>query len=433
MSHSSAKNHIINIQYPNTKTWDTAANQVKFTLQNVHYSLANGVRRAMIAKVPTIGFKSEPDKYSTIKIERNDTYYLNNQIISHRLAMIPINIPNPDTFDTEDYVFQLDVTNDTNGMLLVTTEHIKVKRISSNSYLSEKETRAMFPVDPNTGHFIPIAKLEPKYYADVHHSPEVAASLAATLKLPVSEPITLRLSAKAVKGNGNDNGHFSPVTACAYGNTVDDEKAKSGLVDFITAQNEYTAKNSLTAYPEDTLIRRFNINEVQRHYKTDEYGDPSSFDFTVESVGVIPPLICLERGFRWLIEAVQQLIGNLESGNEKIITVTPIATMGNGFSILVEGEDDTLGNLIQSHMVRQYADYSLPVTERRLESCTYHKTHPLERRIMFTVKPLDASSPEECISTVFIPGLKDIMKNITNIVNELINMPEYLAEAKRIS
>lgn len=423
--------HFTNIRYPHTATWDKTGNHVKFTLQDVHYSLANGVRRAMIAKVPTIGFKSEPAKYSTIKVERNDTY-LNNEIISHRLAMLPINVPHPDTFDTEEYVFHINEENDTNGMKLLTTEHIKVKRISTNTFLSEKETRDLLPADPNTGHFIPIVKLEPKHYTDVHHSPEVAASIAATLKVPVSEAIGLRLSAKVVKSNGDENGHFSPVAACAYGNTIDEEKAATGMAEFIANQNAFTAANNLTAYPEETLKRRFNLNEIQKHFKTDEYGDPSSFDFTLESVGVIPPLICLERGFRWIVDSLAKLITNLETGNNQVITITPVASMGNGFTIRVEGEDDTLGNIIHSHMVRAYADYTLEPTERKLASCSYHKTHPLERRIIFTLKPIDSSTPEECIKTVFIPGLNDIAKFVNELIGELTVTPEYIHEAKRV-
>ena len=423
--------HFVNIRYPHTGTWDKTGNHVKFTLQDVHYSLANGVRRAMIAKVPTIGIKSEPAKYSTVKVERNDTY-LNNEIISHRLAMIPINVPHPDTFDTEEYVFHLNEDNETNGMKLITTEHIKVKRISTNTFLSEKETRDLLPADPNTGHFIPIVKLEPKHYTDVHHSPEVAASIAATLKVPVSESIGLRLTAKTVRSTGDENGHFSPVAACAYGNTIDEEKAATGMADFITNQNAFTAANNLTAYPEDTLKRRFNLNEVQRYFKTDEYGDPSSFDFTLETVGVIPPLICLERGFRWIVDSLAKLITNLETGNNAVITVTPVASMGNGFTIRVEGEDDTLGNIIHSHMVRVYADYSLDPTERKLASCSYHKTHPLERRIIFTLKPIDSSTPEECIKDVFIPGLNNITKFVNELIGELTVTPEYIHEAKRV-
>lgn len=423
--------HFSNIRYPHSGTWDKSKNHVKFTLQDVHYSLANGVRRAMIAKVPTIGIKSEPAKYSTVKVERNDTY-LNNEIISHRLAMIPINVPNPEAFDTDEFIFHLNEENETNGMKLITTEHIKVKRVSTNTFLSEKETRELLPADPNSGLFIPIVKLEPKHYTDVHHTPEVAASIASTLKVPVSEPIGLRLTAKAVRSTGDENGHFSPVAACAYGNTVDEEKAAKGLADFITTQNAFTAANNLSAYPEDILKRRFNLNEIQKHYKTDEYGDPSSFDFTLESVGVIPPLICLERGFRWIVDSLAKLITNLETGNNAVITITPVASMGNGFTIQVEGEDDTLGNIIHSYMVRTYADYSLDPTERKLASCSYHKTHPLERRIVFTLKPIDSSTPEECVKSVFIPGLNDISKHVNELIGELTVTPEYLAAAKSV-
>ena len=68
--------------------------------------------------------------------------------------MIPVNIANPDKFDVDEYLFVLDVSNDTNAVKLVTTEDFKVKRVSTNTFLNEKDTRELFPVDPLTGMFI---------------------------------------------------------------------------------------------------------------------------------------------------------------------------------------------------------------------------------------------------------------------------------------
>ena len=424
--------HFTNIQYPFAKNgWDADAhNHVRFTLQDIHYSMANSVRRAMIAKVPTIGFKSEPHTQSTIKIERNDTY-LNNQIIAHRLAMIPIHAPHPEQFEVDDYIFYLDVSNDTNTLLLVTTEHFKIKRISTNAYLSEKEVRVLLPADPLTGEFFPIVKLKPKYYTGIEQVAEAAAAIGANIRMAGSDTVGIKLNARLVKSTGDENGHFSPVAACSYGNTRDPERAAVALAKFVESENAKNTASGLTPYPEDVLVRRFNLNEVQRWYKVDENGEPTSFDFVIESVGVIPPLVCLERGFQWLVDSLEHMIGNLETGNEKSVIVRPVATLGNGFEIIIEGEDDTLGNVITCGLIRQYASLALEPENRRLASISYFRTHPLERRIIIAVKPIDSATMDECIADVFIPGCRNIITEIKVLIGELTNTVEYQIEAKR--
>jgi DNA-directed RNA polymerase subunit L len=427
-----AMQHFTNIQYPFAKNgWDADAhNHVRFTLQDIHYSMANSVRRAMIAKVPTIGFKSEPHTQSTIKIERNDTY-LNNQIIAHRLAMIPIHAPHPEQFEVDDYIFYLDVSNDTNTLLLVTTEHFKIKRISTNAYLSEKEVRVLLPADPLTGEFFPIVKLKPKYYTGIEQVAEAAAAIGANIRMAGSDTVGIKLNARLVKSTGDENGHFSPVAACSYGNTRDPERAAVALAKFVESENAKNTASGLTPYPEDVLVRRFNLNEVQRWYKVDENGEPTSFDFVIESVGVIPPLVCLERGFQWLVDSLEHMIGNLETGNEKSVIVRPVATLGNGFEIIIEGEDDTLGNVITCGLIRQYASLALEPENRRLASISYFRTHPLERRIIIAVKPIDSATMDECIADVFIPGCRNIITEIKVLIGELTNTVEYQIEAKR--
>jgi len=428
--------HFLNFDYPfaqqgKSGNWDAEKkNHIRFVLQGVHYSLANSVRRAMIAKIPTVGFKSEPHSQSTIKIDRNDTY-LNNQIIAHRLAMIPINVAHPEKFEVDDYVFYLDVSNDTNILQLVTTEHFKIKRISTNAFLSEKETRALLPADPLTGEFFPIVKLKPKYYTGIEQVAEAAAAIGANIRMAGSDTVGIKLSAKLVISTGDENGHFSPVAACSYGNTRDPTRAAEALAKFVESENAKNTAAGLTLFPEDVLVRRFNLNEVQRWYKIDENGEPTSFDFIVESVGVIPPLVCVERGFQWLVDAIGRLISNLETGNEKAVIVRPVASLGNGFEIIIEGEDDTLGNLIQCSLIKQYASLALEPENRKLVSVSYFRTHPLERRIIIAVKPIDSATMDDCIADVFIPGCRNLITEIKVILAELTNTIEYQVEAKQ--
>jgi len=432
----SSKNRVVyfeNIQYPYEKEWDAKTKRhVTFTLKNVHYSFANSIRRAMLSKINTAGFKSEPHKFSTIKIEKNDTI-LNNQIISHRIAMIPINIANPDKFDVDDYLFVLDVSNDTNAIRIVTTEDFKVKRVSTNTFLNEKETRELFPVDPLTNMFIPIVKLKPKYHTNIGgHNMATSQEIGSSIKIPVSEPVSIKLTAKAVVSTGNENGHFSPVTVSAYANTIDTTRVSQAEQEYVDSENSKFANLKLTPLPEEKLRRRFKINPIQRIYIMDESGEPVSFDFRIESLGVIPPLICFERALRWAIESANKFVLNLQSGNVKEVNILPVPHLGNGFEIQVENEDYTFGNMIHCWINKQCADYSLDPSERTLESITYHKPHPLMQRIVFTVKPISSADYMVVVQTTIKKSCEDFVKFIEAILTELTESSQYIAELKSI-
>lgn len=381
--------YILNIQYPYLDVWDKSKSHATFTLQNVHYALANSVRRSMISYVPTCSFKSEPYEHSTINIKRNDSK-LNNEIIKQRLSKIPINIPFPDDFDCEDYIFILDIENKTHNILTVTTEHFTIKRISTNKYLTTTEVRKLLPPDSITGEYIPIVRLLPKHYTALNFDPEINNNIMNAIKTPITETIGIKLDAKCVISNGLDNAGFSPVAVSAYGNTVDNEKALIAENEYITNINENETKQGVTLTNTDILRRRFNINEIQRSFKTDEYDEPNSFDFTIETVGVIPPLVIFERGCMKLIEELNNLIININTQNKNEVDITPNTQLGdNSYNIHIMNADDTLGNIVQNYCNLLFSDYTLPAEKRKCACITYHKLHPLKREIIISVKPIN--------------------------------------------
>ena len=70
--------------------------------------------------------------------------------------------------------------------------------------------------------------------------------------------------------------------------------------------------------------------------------------------------------------------------------------------------------------------------KRRLASVSYYRTHPLERRIVVTVKSIDSATMEACVADVFIPGCRNIMTELKVIIAELTNTVEYQSEVRRI-
>jgi DNA-directed RNA polymerase alpha subunit/DNA-directed RNA polymerase subunit L len=426
--------HINKIEYPYAAKWDKSKQYATFTLSNTHYSLANSIRRSMISYVPTAAFKAQPYEHCTIDIKRNDSK-LNNEIIKQRLSLIPINIPFPEDFDIEDYIFILDIENDTHNILTVTTEHFTMKRISTNKYLSKSEVQQFLPADPITKEFIPIVRLLPKHYTALNHTPEVSRAIMDAIKIPVANTIGIKLEAKLVISNGLDNAGFSAVSLASYGNTIDTEKAKVAEDAYVDSIHSIEKGQEITLSDEQTLRRRFKINEIQRNFVTDEYDEPTSFDFTVRSVGVIPPLVIFERGCQKLIEELNTLITNIDTKNVNEVTIEPNPTMGdNSYNIHVLNADDTLGNIVQNYCSMLFADYNLEPEQRKCSAITYHKVHPLKREIMITVRPISGSADNyENANDIVVTGCKYIIKQLMEIIKDLQKHKEYVSEYKSIS
>ena len=428
------QNHITNIRYPYAKTWDKRNTHVEFELANVHFSTSNAIRRLMHSKVKTVGFRTEPYKACNITVKINDTP-LHNQFALHRIAMIPINVPKPDSFDVDDYLFIIDVSNNTNSIISITSGDFQIKQISTNKMLSREDVNKFFPPDPITGSYILINKLRPKYFVPSKQvSREVVNEMSKEFtKLTVGDDIMrFHIEGKANISNGTENGHYSPVSCASYINTVDSEKAAVGLKDYLDKQNEIAKLKNVVPMTPEQLTRRFELTEKARFFYTNDKGDPNVFTFKIETIGVIPPLVIFHRAIDILKDKIQTFISNITSRNENIITIKPSIQLNGGYNFNVKDEDDTLGNIIQSHLCMLFAEYTLSKEQRKLQYIGYKKPHPLEKKIMFSIQGLN-DNLDELINSIIKVGCSEIIKMLNKIQNELEGTSQFVNELKIIS
>ena len=424
-------NHITNIRYPFAKTWDKRNTYVEFELANIHFSTANAIRRLMISHVKTVGFRTEPYKACDIKVLENDSP-LHNQFSVHRLAMIPINVPNPDKFNVDDYQFIIDVANNTNAVRNITSEDFQIKQISTNKFLPKEEVRRFFPPDPITGDYLLLNRLRPKYF--VPHqtlSREVQAEMAKDFDKAVEDVMRFHIEAKASISNGYENGHYSPLAVACYVNTVDPKRAEEGLRAYMNTQIE-KAKN-LGAEPPtpEKMKRRFELTEQGRFFYVNDRQEPNVFTFKIETVGVIPSLVVFHRAIEILKDKITSFVSNLVAQNEEVITITPSSQLAGGYDIIVQNEDDTLGNIVQSHLCLMYADFNLAKEQRKLKFVGYKRPHPLEKRIIFSIQG-NNDNLEQLITDVIKPGCGEINKMLNKIQSELEGTPYFVNEIKSI-
>jgi DNA-directed RNA polymerase subunit L len=119
------------------------------------------------------------------------------------------------------------------------------------------------------------------------------------------------------------------------------------------------------------LRREFNTMQIKRCFKINEKNEPFSFDFTVETAGVLPVQYIVKRACE-VGENMCSRYVNIHHGDlPEEITISSADTRIIGYDFLIRGHDHTLGNLLQTWLVENhiqgeatpkvtYAGYSVP-------------------------------------------------------------------------
>lgn len=325
---------------------------LNFTLENSCSSFANSIRRTIISGVDTAGFDTEDYETSSIKVIEN-TCSLHNEFLLHRIGMIPINVINTKAFDTSKFKFILNVQNTGNVIMDVTTANFEVVNTETGN---KEDTLKFFPPNRITGENILITRLKPN---------------------PDGKGEKVHLEGACVIRNGSFNARFSPVSAAMFVNKIDQSKVD-------TAMQKYLDEKAAEENPEtdiELLKRRFMINESERHFMTDENGEPNVFDFTIESIEVLSSANILYLACEKMIEKLQftkdEFTKTLE-GEASSIEIDDAMTVMSAKDITIKDETHTLGYLLQDYMLRL-------ISKDDLIFSGYCNPHPLQKKIVIRV------------------------------------------------
>ena len=311
---------------------------LKFTLTECNMSIANALRRIIVSDIPTFVFRTYP--YSENKAEiRHNTTRFHNEIIKQRLSCIPIHIQDM-SFPYKDYVVELDIKNETDNIIYITTKDFKIKNIVTERYSSESEVRQIFPPCPITGDYIEFARLQPKFSENID-----------------GERLTMRCALDI--GTAVQDGAFNVISTCAYECTPDVEKANQAW-----AEKEKAFKKEDMS-EEDIEFEKKNwfILEAKRLYVE------NSYDFVVESVGVFDNMEILTKACDIMIKKCEAFMYDLEHGN--VVIVTSETTLKNGFDITLKNEDYTLGKVIEFYLYQNNF-----IGDKSVSFCGFRKPHP---------------------------------------------------------
>lgn len=310
----------------------------KFTLSQLNVSIANALRRTILSDIPTNVIETETydDNKCTILV---NTGRLHNEIIKHRLSCIPIHMKELDLLP-DKYILEVDVKNETNDMMFVTTEDFRIRNKLNDNYLTKEETKKIFPPDRKTNSYIDFARLRPK----------------------IGDTIPgehLKLTAEFSVSTAHKNNMFNVVSKCAYGNTIDAIKVNEYWEQY---QQKLESEN-MTKSEIEVYHKNYNLLDAQRQFV------PDSFDFVIQTLGVYENREILKKACQVLHTKFIEMINSIDADLVPInISET---TMDNCYDIVLENEDYTMGKVLEYLLYSKYYE-----GDKIFSFCGFKKFHP---------------------------------------------------------
>ena len=340
-------------------------NTIKFRVAPTDVAYANALRRAVLTEVETVAFRSEileDGTTSGIKMLKNSTP-MSNEMLAHRIGLIPVHVANPLEWNSDSHIFKLNIVNDSPDSIDVVASNMQVLRVGE-------------PGDEPT----PVPSVE--FFHPDPHSNQTA--LLAVLKghVATQDPEVLSFEATATLGTGRENAQFIPVSQCSYTYTADTnpERIREHFEAWLSSHKKISPEE-LAQNPtkKGELEREFKTMEIARCFVINEQGEPNSFDFVVESVGVLDPIYIIARAIQVLQEKAT-FYASVDTGDLPLnVQIRPADAKMKGFDFVFQGEDHTLGNILQTWMDANLVDTN------EITYVGYKVPHPLKDEMVLRV------------------------------------------------
>jgi DNA-directed RNA polymerase subunit L/DNA-directed RNA polymerase alpha subunit len=369
------------MKFENLKEVDSRT--MSFTLTPIHVTYANTLRRLILTGVETVAFRADMTSTGStvdVTVKRNDTP-MTNEMLADRIGLLPINIKDPLNWNSDKYLFKLEVSSDKDNIKYVKSGDFKVIEKVSDGFpryedgedgeekkevlTNEKvvPTEQFFPPNPLTGDTCLIATLQPGF-----QSTEQA----------------IEILAKATKGTGREHARFSPVSQCSYEYTLDKDpvRIEEMFNQWLVVSKKIAGQLDKNSDRYAALRREFETMQIKRCYKMNEKGEPDSFDFTVETVGVLPIQYIVERACEVGANMCSKYV-NLAKGDVPAeISISPADSRIVGYDFLIRGHDHTLGNLLQTWLVEHHIEGQV---EPKITYAGYKVPHPLRDEMVLRI------------------------------------------------
>ena len=377
-------------------------NGLHFTLKDVNVSVANGIRRVILSEIPVVAIRTETADINQCQITVNTSRF-HNEIVKQRLSCVPIYVK--DLRNLTDFVenhrLWVDVKNETSHeMKWVTTDDFRIQNNKNDQYLSEEETRKLYPRDPITNQPIDFLRLRPMIgsIVDGEH---------------------IQLSANFSISNAKENGMFNVVSKCAHFNVIDpEERDEVWAIKLQSLQDEGRTEEEI-----DFEKKNFQYLDAERCYKKDENGEANEFEFIVKTVGVysnyeIVYSACdiLKRKFDRFAQDVQsQVVPIHQSIDTKDLgyTSVTIPSIENSFDVILEEEDFTMGYLLEYYLYKLY--YQSKDQSNEMTFVGFKKYHPHDSYSVIRMAFKELPSAQLLLKQILVQTAMEISKLLEDI------------------
>lgn len=356
-----------------------------FTIEGINVSFINGIRRIILSDIPTLVFHCFPHDQNDADIHTNTTR-LNNEVLKQRLSCIPIHISDA-SLPYKELVVEINMKNESENTIDVTTEHFKIKNISSGKYLQESAVRKIFPPCPITGDYIVFARLRPK-----------VSTIAPGEELSISAKMSLHTA--------SEDGTFNVASTCAYKFTVD--KMKQDQI----WQNKLAEISSEEKADPDILAllqQNWYNHEGLRYFKKD------SFDFKLETIGVYTNEELVQKACEILIQKLKNIHDTIEDTG---IIEKSISTIPNSVDIKLINTGYTVGKIIEYMLHKNNYQGE---TEKNLTYVGFRKNHPHDEDSVIRMGMIERDGNDgynEVVVSNMRFGCNNAIEILTNIMAE---------------
>ena len=425
----------------------TNHDEFTFRIANIDVSFVNALRRVMLSKVPTVIIQTKRGGggggAEDVAFEANTSRF-HNEILKHRAGCIPVYGAGKTTDEMrafcEKYELCVDVNNLTSHVVDVTTQDFQLRDRVTGSFLAEEARRVHFPPDPLTNDYILFARLRPQVGALEEGGEEeeelekdegggvgrrrgrAGAAAAETDGVMPSEKLKFR--APFSIDCAAEDSIYNVVSTCFFRNTVDDDKV----------HQEWMAREAKLH-----LLPNFSEEEVEfakRNFMMLDAGRifvPNSFDFVVESLGMMSSQEILKISCELLISMFNAIEEDLKTNYANLVQESA-TTIPNSFDVKLVREDHTVGQILEYLIYEKYyaigrrrkeegggagAGAGLAVAvekgeqeEKVLNYCAFKKFHPHFDHSTFRIGFCHPSTKEDVVT---------IMRDVCDLARDVIS------------
>jgi DNA-directed RNA polymerase subunit L len=214
-----------------------------------------------------------------------------------------------------------------------------------------------------------------------------------------------------VIGKGSDHMGFCPVSQCSYENTRDDDPIRLDQF-FHEWLAEFKKIVDVASIPVELMANyraEWETMAIQRCFKINDRGEPDSFSFTIESIGIRPVKDLVAEGIQAVIRLVTPYTNQEVDESEIGITMQPVDSRMNGVDVLFEGQEHTLGNLLQTLLTEIYLNGA---PDSPIEFAGYKVRHPLQRIMALRIGIREGAGDAKVIARQVIVAAAERAKEI---------------------